>query len=49
MNDEIDERAVDKVPMEASSENAVIIEKGSFRWSDRDDDPLVLKKFVVQI
>jgi len=37
------------LPIELSDGNAVNIENGSFRWSNLVDDPLVLKKFVVDI
>jgi hypothetical protein len=48
-NDEIDKYAVDRVPIESSDGNSIHIENGSFRWSNLVDDPLVLKKFVVDI
>ncbi|CAF0741409.1 unnamed protein product [Adineta ricciae] len=45
---ELDEAVVDKVPL-GLDKNSVKIERGSFRWSDNVEDPLILKDINVQI
>jgi len=42
-NDEIDEDAVDRVPIDSDG-YSVKIEDGCFRWSNVDGDSLILKK-----
>ena len=44
-HEELDEAAVDKVPL-GLDKNSVKIERGSFRWSDNAEDPLILKESV---
>ena len=44
--DEIDDKAVERVPMHAANGCAIKIEKGSFRWSNYPDDPSILNKSV---
>jgi len=48
-NEEIDAYAVDRLPMDSrfSDRNSVRIEDGSFRWSNLDDDPLILNKSIM--
>jgi hypothetical protein len=44
-NEEIDEFAINKTCIDSDG-NIIKIENGSFRWSNSDDDPLILEKFV---
>ncbi|CAF3495114.1 unnamed protein product, partial [Rotaria sp. Silwood1] len=46
--EEIDENAVERIPFE-SNKYAIKIENGSFRWSNLNDDSLVLKNINIQI
>ncbi|CAF3642109.1 unnamed protein product [Adineta steineri] len=47
-NEELDENAVDRVPI-SSDGKSIKIENGSFRWSDNVQDPLILNNINLKI
>lgn len=42
-NEEIDENAVEKIPLDAEG-NIIRINDASFQWSNSPADPIILKK-----